>query len=342
LIDLRPVAIVACLGGAFLLQGPLGHANAARRVDDYKFLPDAAFLKVVAGAHRSSGADLVWLDALPNISKQFLDEERKRRKRVWLAAVLDTVTDVEPRFTTPYMFGAHYLWLAHQDKQASIALLAKGVQANPTSVELLRQLGMGHYQVGDKEQAQRILERAARQPDCDQLTLMVVAVLRAKGGDDLAALALWEPLLSQKDPVLAKYAERDYEKTKKQIVIRAAKTFEERHGRKPANNDDLREPGLMGARVVEAVLETVVVSADGKLEFPRERELDMWFESRTLTGWAHAFRNENKRFPTLDEVLGNEVMPPTRPPAGKRWATRAGKVWIEDIPADESGSSDGE
>jgi tetratricopeptide (TPR) repeat protein len=301
------------------LQGPIGRANAARRVDDFQFMPDPTFLKVVAGAHQSSAADLVWLSALPNMSKQFDDKERVARKRKWLEAVLNTITEVEPSWYTPYEYGSHYVTLGLRDHEFAIEILQKGVARNPDHTNLLRLLGLQYFDTGDHKSALHYLERAASQPDCDLLTMAQVDAMRVRGGSDAVALARWIPMLEHKNKLFAELAERNLENIKKQIVIRAKKEYEVRHGAPPTSLDDLREEGLIDPSVVDPVLAGATLDAEGKLDFPRLSELNLRNTLRASSRWCMAFRNEAGRDATLEDVMGG-IGNPGRPPKGKRWA----------------------
>lgn len=345
-MDLRPVLVVVAVGTGVLLQPRIGDGNAERRRNDFRYTPRSDVMKVVAGAHESTVANMIWLRALPDMSRQFDDSVLKRR---WLDGVLAVVTDLEPSFITAYDYGAAYLSLQSRQldgREAAVALLEKGVRRNPRSVKLMVSLAMMHFDIyrnskkdeatkaAHRAECRRYLERAVELPDCDDITVSMLAAMQVEDRDDLVALAHWQIVLASENEGVRFHAERNLEVVKKKMVIRAKQDFEKRHGRPPSTLDDLREEGLIHPGVVDDVLSTAAMAPDGTLSFPRLDELELEYTiHHVVPGWIEIFRRDFGRAPTLDEVLAQWMnLGIQKPPEGKRWALERGEFKLVERP----------
>ena len=157
-----PVLIAACAAGAITLRGPLAEANAGRRVPGTSFVPKKRLAKLFSLGHESTLADLLWLSAIGDLSKDFADPQRKRN---WLEAVFAAVPALEPSFTTVYSFGSTYLTMIDRDAERAIALLEKGCRENPDDLRLAVELAMVWYtNCNNRERALAVLGNVVKDP----------------------------------------------------------------------------------------------------------------------------------------------------------------------------------
>ncbi len=331
----RGILALAIAGGAAWLQGDLADRNADRARDDFRYTPDPAVVKLVAGAHRSSVADLIWLRTLPDMSKPFADAAAKAR---WMQGSFDAITDLEPGFGTVYDFGhSYFLVVARTDPTASdraIRLLEKGCRQNPESAGLLTRLAMVHWERGEKEKTLEYLRRAAPLPDMDSLSHQMLATLEARGRDDVVALGRWLSCLNDAGNEM-KGTEEMKERAwlnlyaiKTEIANRAIRDFKASKGRDPASPDELRDPALIQPEAWDVVL--------GDLEFapgPRARyaKSDDWSRAslvRLAGRLARTFHAEHRRWPSLEELSGAAFRLPD-PPAGRRWVLSKDRLSLE-------------
>ncbi len=312
----RLLLAAACLAASAAIQQDLGVANAVRRDSDFRYVPDPAIIKVIAGAHRSTVADLFWLKTLPNLSREFKDTAFKER---WLNGICEAVTDLDPGFLTIYVYGASWLPLIDRQSDSAVDLLQKGLRANTDIVEngettwwnpyrtrLLVDLGMFYYQDRrDRDTALEYLRQAAARPDCDGLTRLMVASLEVNEKRHLAALAPYiHGMQSGTDRMKEKW-EEGLERLKAKIVRTAIREFEEREGRLPTSIDELRDPALIEAAAIEVALDGITLDAEGKLIHPRLVALNLASMIEGGELWARLYLRDSGRYPTLDELLSS-------------------------------------
>lgn len=321
--------MAAGIGGAVLLQGPLGEANAHRRRNDFRYTPDPSVTKIVAGAHRSTVADMIWLRALPDLAREFDDVELKKR---WLNGVFEVVTDLEPTFLTVYYYGSAYLALLDSNADDAVALLERGIRRNPENTALLVELGMVHWKDRkDRESALEYLREAADRPDVDGLTLLMLSSIDVRGRQDLAALVPWIKGMERYEdrPRYKDANELQLERRKRQIVRRALKDYEAEHGRAATSLEELRGTELIEPQAQDLVLEGITLLPDGSLDHPRFDELNIAATKRAAKDWCHRFLNDYGRYPTLEDLIEKKQIGLPKLPDGKSWVLRKDELLID-------------
>jgi hypothetical protein len=323
-MDPRAWIVVAGIGCAAALQGTVGEANAARGRNDFRYTPDPRVMKVVAGGHRSTVADILWLRALPDMARQFEDRELKKR---WIAGATDVITDLEPGFGTVYDFGGSHLTIVERDADEAIKLLEKGIRHNPDSAGLRVALAMVHYQFKkDRVKTVQLLDQASKLPGIDSLSLAMLASMKVDERDDLVAIGYWARAVDEApNPKVKTICEHELWRTKTLVAVRAAKDFEKKHGRRPDSPAELRDPSLMDARVIDAVVNDLQFDDKGRPRYARELELARQVRIYQADDYVQAFRNGTGREPTEAEFMsGFGDLPP--PPAGMGWKYADGKL----------------
>lgn len=301
---LLPLLMGSAAIAAVLLRTPLAEANAGRRLPGMRYAPEPRLAKLLSFGQRSSAANLLWLSAIGDLSRDFGDPERKRR---WLHTVFAAITTLEPTFATVYSFGATYCTMIDKDLDRAVELLEKGVACNPDNLKLAVELATTYYMDRkDRKSALRVLERVVNDPRCDTLTKGFYSSLLVDGREDFAALAQWVNWLDHPNELVKENAQLQQERSKRRIALRAIDEFKSRCGRPPRTRDELRMPGLMAPEVVDVVLESLEISVACKPRFPRMEELDRRNRLRRANYWVTQFRSENGRAPTLDELLSNQ------------------------------------
>jgi tetratricopeptide (TPR) repeat protein len=328
-MDPRIFVVIAGIGGAAALQDGLGEANAVRRMNDFRYSPDPRVMRVVAGAHRSTTADLVWLRALPDMSRQFKDRALKKR---WLAAATEAVTDLEPSFGTVYSYGAAHLTLIDRNPDAAIKLLSKGIEKNPDSAGLHVALAMVYYEFKkDKAKTIELLDKASTMPDIDSLSLAMLASMKVDAHDDFVAIAYWAQALECAPNAKTRtICEHDLWFTKRLIANRASREYQAAHDKTPPKTaDDVRDPKLMDPKVFDIVLPDLVFDAKGVANYARLVELERTLRISQADDFVAAFREGEGRAPTEEEFLRQFGDLPD-PPEGKKWKFADGTLSLAD------------
>ena len=323
----RLVLVAAGIAAAAWMQGPAGDHNAERRRNDFRYTPDPVVIRVAAGAHQSTAADLLWLRTLPDMSKEFADPVLKAR---WIDNALESITDLEPSFMTVYDFGQAYLtYLDRRAKGAAdraIALLEKGIRANPDSSGLHVRLAMIHFlEKRDRAKTIEILGRASVMPGFDSLSANMLTTLMAKQRDDAFALRYWVDRMEGGTAEMRRVATLHFWRTKNEIARRACREFRQATGRAPTAPADLNDPKLIQPEAIPAILDGIEFNADGMPRYAKLFELEIADFAQSAEAWARTFRDDKHRWPTLDEF---ESLPAA--PAGKAWEFRDGTMRLVD------------
>jgi len=153
-------------------------------------------------------ADWYWLNALQYIGRK-LEEQTPRGQEVPEAAELDRlkaldprvlvrlfemISTLDPRFTAVYEFAAVVLPVV--DVPAAVALLEKGIQANPDQWYLHQQLAYIYWQRGDYLAAADAFRRGARMTTARWMEYMAKN-MEAKGDDPQVARAMYSRMYEQ-------------------------------------------------------------------------------------------------------------------------------------------------
>lgn len=327
-MDPRLLLVVGGIAGAAALQGPIGESNAARRANDFRYTPDPRVMEVVAGAHRSTFADLLWLRALPDMARPFNDRALKKR---WIAGATEVITDLEPSFFTVYAYGSAHLNIVDRNPEEAIKLLTKGIEKNPDSAGLYVALAMVHYEfakdkAAGKAKAIELLEKASTMPGIDSLSLAMLASLKVDEHDDFAALAVWARNLEQAPNRRARVVcEYELWRTKQLIADRAIREFKKAHGRPPKSPDEIRDPKLIDPKSIDVVLEGMTLDAQGFARYERLVVLEREKVLDQAPNVVAAFQEGEGRLPTEAEFLRSFGKLP-EPGPGKKWLYADGKL----------------
>ncbi len=207
-------------------------------------------------------ADVYWLRTVQYFGGQRAYAEG--RSFELLRPLVDITTTLDPRLGIAYKYGAVFLAeprpIGAGDAPGGIALLEKGVAANPVDWRLRQDLGFFHFlYLHDGAGAARILNEAAEISGAPYWLRTLAAQLAAQGGERDAARSMWQAMAAQSEPgpiqenarmnldILAALDLRD-------SLQAHVNRFESTFGRRPSSLDEL---------VRERVIRTVPVDPSG-------------------------------------------------------------------------------
>ncbi len=178
-------------------------------LDELAYYPSGRSLAPATLGHAETAADLAWMRAI-----QYYGEHRRRDNRFdHLYHVFDVLTTLAPRFESAYVFGAFALAQEGRDFGHATQLLAKGIDANPTSARLAFEMGFLHYvKPGGRDltQAAEYFELASRLPGAPPMAAQFAAFARQNSGGLPMAYALWARVReSSANGYLREIAERE-------------------------------------------------------------------------------------------------------------------------------------
>jgi tetratricopeptide (TPR) repeat protein len=209
--------IVVCAAGA--LAGAIGLQMVRDRVytlDDREtqrllYVRSGAVLKRVVLEFDALAADTYWIRAIQHYGGERLAKTRGRNYEL-LYPLLDLTTDLDPYFTLAYRFGAIFLSEPYPGgpgrPDQAIALLRKGIAAQPEKWQYLHDLAFVHYwQLHDPKAAADWFLKASRLPNAPDW-LQPVAASMLSQRDRASARFLWQQILQSDQEWLRRTAER--------------------------------------------------------------------------------------------------------------------------------------
>lgn len=205
---------LALLAGAVQLQAtrerlfPPSEAD-----DDAMYLRSAETLRRLSGAYTALTADSYWIRALQyygGTKRRLQGQARVPEPPPMLAVptsddysllypMLDITTSLDPRFTIAYRFGAVFLAEAYPRgpgrPDLAVALLEKGIRAQPDKWEYMEDIGFVHYwYVHDYRAAAAWFQKASEVPGGPWWLRSLAATTLAQGGDRQSSRTMWEAI----------------------------------------------------------------------------------------------------------------------------------------------------
>jgi tetratricopeptide (TPR) repeat protein len=173
--------------------------RAADPVEQILYVNSPAAMSRMALSYDAIVADLYWIRAVQHFGRTKLANDPRLRYEL-LYPLLDLTTSLDPRFNVAYRFGA--IFLAERPPggpdrpDLSIALLEKGLRAQPNRWEFAWDLGFVYYwHLEEYVRAAEWFQRAADVPGAPLWLQPMAAVTLAKGGDRATSRQLWTEIV---------------------------------------------------------------------------------------------------------------------------------------------------
>lgn len=152
-------------------------------------------------------ADVYWIRALQHFGTERLAPPSHVKDYSLLYPLLDLTTTLDPYFSIAYRFGAIFLGEPYPGgpgrPDLAIALLKKGLAAQPAKWQYMQDLGFVYYwHLRDFRSAAQAFQRASEMPNAPNWMRPLAAVTLAEGGHRNASRALWVELAKSEEPWL--------------------------------------------------------------------------------------------------------------------------------------------
>jgi len=254
-------ALTAMLAVATAVQVVRDRVFARESVDEQVlYVRSGAMMQKAALSYSALFADVYWIRAIQYYGRERLKPGAERRYDL-LYPLLDLTTTLDPRFTVGYRFGAIFLAEPHPGgagrPQEAIALLKKGIAANPAKWDYYHDVGFIYYwNLHDYRQAAEWFTRGGDLPGAPWWLKTYAAVMLTRGGDRQSSRAMWEQLgQSEENDWLRQTAQLrltqldalDQIDTLEGMV----KEFARVNGRWPASWEQLAAAGVVGGVPVD-------------------------------------------------------------------------------------------
>ncbi len=247
---LLPGVVIWGFVGIYLLQLAIdstSRSQAGRVVQELAYFPSGVALRESSIEFQELVADFIWLTAIDYYGRH---QETDRRYE-WLGHIFEILTTLDPRFIGAYHFGAITLaWDARKPIEA-IALLFKGMKANPLNWQLPFDAGFINYMlIGDYKSSAQLFQIAAKLPNAWTVVSRWVPYLTAKAGDFETAKQLWRDLYyttenkKLRELIVRQLRWLKFEEGVVQIR-KAMEIFSEKERRLPVNIEELIHRGYL-------------------------------------------------------------------------------------------------
>jgi tetratricopeptide (TPR) repeat protein len=291
------ILLILCLAGSALALHRLDQWPGNAALDEALYIPSAAVLKRISVGYGGLLADIYWT----RVVQYFGDKHQKRAKQYdSLAPLLDITTELDPHLLVAYQFGSIFLAQHPPDgagqPEAAVALVEKGIRANPQDWQLYYNLGWIQYsELKDYAAAAQVFERGSRVPGAHPAMKLLAASMAQRGGDVQTARFLWQQIyqttenksLRENAIQRLRALQVDDEIAK---LEQAVNTYRLANGRLPGNLAEL--PGWRGP-IVDPLGYPYRLTADGRIEVQDPDQLP--FITRGLPpGW---------KSPTFDPIM---------------------------------------
>lgn len=267
-------AAILCLAGAVGLHAAQDRWPAPD-VDrpELLYVRSPAVMKRVMLGYEAVAADVYWIRALQHFGRERLSPPEHVRTYSLMYPLLDLTTALDPYFSIAYRFGAIFLGEPYPGgpgrPDLAVALLRKGIAAQPAKWQYLQDLGFVYYwHLRDHQTAARMFQDASQLPGAPNWLRPLAAVTLAEGGQRDASRALWQQLARAEEPWLRDSATlRLAQLDAMEIMDAWARVRRERGGAPPIPLDPSGTPF-----VVDPATGGITVARDSKL-FPLPGQL---------------------------------------------------------------------
>lgn len=156
-------------------------------------------------------ADIYWIRAVQYFGRKLLDADpnadigslRDIRMDL-LAPLLDIVVTLDPQHMSAYRFGA--LFLPERDFSAGVALLERGIEANPAEWQLYQDLAFVYWQNGEHDKAAKYYDDGSKLPGAPWWMADLAGLMRIRGASRESARRVYMGYLEDDDPRISNQA----------------------------------------------------------------------------------------------------------------------------------------
>lgn len=182
--------------------------------DESLYLSSGKTIKKMSMGLDALAADIYWIRTVQYFGRKLIESGKplssaatKDLQMDLLAPFLNIVVTLDPQHLPAYRFGA--MFLPERDMPAAIALVEKGITANPNAWRLYQDLGYIYWQAGNTSEGQEQIDNYAKSAEWYQKGGNVqgapfwmhdlAGLMQIKGGSREAANAVYSAYLSSDD-----------------------------------------------------------------------------------------------------------------------------------------------
>ena len=200
------VLVALLVVGAGMLHRSYRASRGTRSVDELLYYPSGVWVRQSALGYETVAADLAWLRGI-----QYYGEHRISDQRYdMIGHVMEIVSELDPRFIQPYIFGGFTLAQELKQPERGLALLERGMRANPENWRLAFEVGFLHYVcTHDYTAAGHYFTLASRMPDAPDYVARFAAWSNQRAGNTATAILLWKRVEATGNKYMQEVARRE-------------------------------------------------------------------------------------------------------------------------------------
>jgi hypothetical protein len=247
------------------------------------YIRSGGFLSRAALSYRSLVADIYWIRTVQHYGGTKRSPDQQHRYDL-LYPLLDLTVSLDPQFDIVYRFGAIFLAESFPSgagrPDQAIALLEKGLAAQPGDWDLAQQIGFIHYWWRrDYTAAAAWFQRASQMPDAPAWLSAMAAVTLAEGGSLGGSRRLWLQVLNDGDAYWlhsqATFRLKQLDAMEAITVLQQqVRTYVERNGSLPGAWSDLIRVGALRGVPHDPDNHPFVLRPDGTIGLDPESPLN--------------------------------------------------------------------
>ena len=204
-----PAAAAIGLWCAACLTDAAGRGSRGGRVDELLYYPSGMMVRQASLGYETAAADVGWLRGVQYYGEHRLTDNRFDR----IGHVTEVVTELDPAFLQPYVFGAFVLGQEMRQPEQGLALLRRGLERNPESWLLAFETGFLHYVCRhDYRAAARYFALASRLPGHPEYVERFAAFAFQRAGETEMSVLLWKRVLATGNKYMQEVARREIER----------------------------------------------------------------------------------------------------------------------------------
>lgn len=190
------VLLAAFIGSILALQQVDSQRGEQATLEEVLYIPSSTVLKRMSLGYSGLLADIYWTRAV-----QYFGDKRREDAVHYdlLAPLLDITTDLDPHLLVAFQYGSLFLsqsppaGAGQPDK--AVAMLEKGIRANPDYWRLYFTLGFVHYlDRKDYKAAQQAFEKGSENPEALPWMKVMAAAMAQHAGEPALAMEIWKRL----------------------------------------------------------------------------------------------------------------------------------------------------
>lgn len=242
-------------------------------LEEVLYLPSGKTVKRLSLGYSGLLADLYWTRAVQYFGSKHIKHSQRYDL---LYPLLDITTDLDPELIVAYENGAVFLsqrppgGAGQPDK--AVALVEKGIRANPTYWRLYFTLGFIHYiDRHDPKAAQIAFEKGSEVHGALGWMKVMAARMAERSKDITTAMALWQAISeTTQDKTVKKTAQEHLVSLQADRDItfleQLVKAYRQRFGTPPASWDDLVRVGILKGTPITPYGDAYVLRSDSRVD----------------------------------------------------------------------------